>query len=255
MLILGSEHGYRTCYIKEKCLSENFRVAATPLPPLLSFSVCHLYSKWHPNYFNQRTDAEAVEEDATKQQKVDDDQQQKQEDSLKKEEQEMEKDGTEAMDKDSKEKKNEKDNQADNVKKDENKHMNLGVFTPTSSSEVVGKVTEDDESKTTIDGEHKLQEDPTKQQSSEHKPEKKKSLEEEWKEALSKARDQFQSVVRKQLKGMGVDPDGEWGIYVLIWYSSEIVLKFDKSYILFQSVMMNIHFQLLSVGRMQCRQC
>lgn len=41
------------------------------------------------------------------------------------------------------------------------------------------------------------------------KDKKKKSLEEEWHDALAQARKQLRTVVRKQLKSMGVDPDGK----------------------------------------------
>ncbi|XP_031563676.1 protein OS-9-like [Actinia tenebrosa] len=149
-----------------------------------------------------KNNAEAVEGNVKKQQKQEDSSNMK----TKKQQTNKDTDGTEAVGKDIKEGNNE-DIHADNVKEGGNKDIKLGVFTPTSSSKVVGKVKEDEESKTTIDGEHTLQDDLTKQQSSERKQKKKRSLEEEWKEALTKARDHFQSVVRKQLEGMGVDPD------------------------------------------------
>ena len=90
-------------------------------------------------------------------------------------------------------------------------------FAP-ASSKIIGKV-DDEEAKSvgeevqssqgeTTVGESSKDESTKKEEMKKEKK-KKKSLEDEWKDALVKARTQLRSVVRKQLKGMGVDPDGE----------------------------------------------
>ncbi|KAK3737563.1 hypothetical protein QZH41_017761, partial [Actinostola sp. cb2023] len=103
------------------------------------------------------------------------------------------------------------------VQEEVNSKPPFEIFTPSSSSKIIGKV-DDEEAKSvgeevqssqgeTTVGESSEDESTKKEEMKKEKKKTKKTLEDEWKDALVKARTQLRSVVRKQLKGMGVDPD------------------------------------------------
>lgn len=77
-------------------------------------------------------------------------------------------------------------------------------------------------------GEENEHDKPTAEKAKDRTTKKaKKSLEEEWQDALAQARNQLKSVVRKQLKGMGIDPNGRCLFLVLVSVSS-LLLMYDS---------------------------